>query len=264
MKAMLKIVGWGLAAGMALGLGACRTVGADGDGFPNPDRAYPRGGTFVNLDDLRQYAPGMNKDQVLALLGAPHFNEKLWGVRHWNYLFNLRPSVGAAAVRCQFRIGFDSNGVAQSQSWKPAECSALLQPPQAVVPPPPPAPPPAAPLRLQADALFDFNSAVLKPAGQERLRQLVQQVGDPRGVRDVVVIGYTDRIGSDSYNLRLSQHRAQAVREYLIGQGIPAEAVRAEGRGNAQPVAECPAGRSRAVIECLAPNRRVEITGIAH
>ncbi|WP_434030207.1 OmpA family protein [[Pseudomonas] boreopolis] len=259
MQTMMKMVVLGLASAAALGLAGCRSVA--GDGFPDPERAYPRGGTFVNIDDLRQYAPGMNKDQVQALLGPPQFNEGMWGVREWNYLFNLRRSVGAEPVRCQFRIEFDSKGVAQNQHWKPEACSALLEPPAVAAPAAPPPPPPA-PVRLQTDALFDFDSATLKPAGQERLRQLVREAGDLEAVRDVLVVGYTDRIGSDAYNLKLSQRRAQAVRDFLVGQGLPASAVRAEGRGEADPVAECPPGSSRAVIECLAPNRRVEITGI--
>lgn len=259
-----KIIGLGLAAALLPALGGCRSAAAAGDGFPDPARAYPRGGTYANLDNLRQYAPGMNKDQVQALLGTPHFNEGLWGVRSWNYLFNLRPRIGAEPVRCQFRIVFDADGRAQAQSWKPASCAALLEPPKAALAPAPAEPPPAPPpLRLQADALFDFDSARLKPAGQERLRQLVREAGDPAALREVVVTGYTDRIGGDAYNLQLSQRRAQAVRAFLVGQGLPAGVVRAEGRGNAAPVADCPPGRSRAVIECLAPDRRVEITGIA-
>lgn len=262
MNAIAKIVGWGLAAGLALGLGGCRSTAVAGDGFPDAARAFPRGGTFANLDNLRQYAPGMSKDQVHALLGTPHFNEGLWGVREWNYLFNLRPGVGAEPVRCQFRVLFDADGKARSQYWKPASCAALLEPPKAAVLSPRAQELPA-PLRLQADALFDFDSATLKPAGQERLRQLVRDAGDLQALRDVVVLGYTDRIGGDGYNFQLSQRRAQAVRDFLVAQGFPAGVVRAEGRGKAGPIIECPSGRSRAVIACLAPNRRVEISGVA-
>ncbi|MFT4247098.1 MAG: OmpA family protein [Pseudomonas sp.] len=262
MQVTTKIVGWGLAAGVLLGLCGCRSAAVVGDGFPDARHAYPRGGTFANIDNLRQYAPGMSKKQIYELLGTPHFDEGLWGVRQWNYLFNLRPSVGAEPVQCQLRIVFDEHGRAQSQAWKPASCRALLEPPRAAVAPAAP-PPSAAPLRLQADALFDFDSARLKPAGQERLRQLVRDAGDLQALREVVVVGYTDRIGSEDYNLALSRRRAQAVRAFLIEQGLPAGSVRAEGRGKADPISDCPSGRSAAVIECLELDRRVEITGFA-
>src|SRR5690606_19614465 len=72
---------------MAVGalLAGCGGAPVRGD-FPDPARAHPAGGTYVSLDGLRQYAPGMNKRQLYALLGTPHFGEGMWGVREWNYL----------------------------------------------------------------------------------------------------------------------------------------------------------------------------------
>ncbi len=109
----------------AVMLAGCGSAQVRGD-FPDPARAYPAGGTYVSLDGLRQYAPGMNKQQLYALLGTPHFGEGMWGVREWNYLFNFRRTVGAPPIQCQFQIHFDGKGVAVGQSWKPA------------TPPPPP------------------------------------------------------------------------------------------------------------------------------
>lgn len=235
------------------------------DGFPDPARAYPRAGTFIDVNLLRQYAPGMNKEQVQALLGAPHFNEGLWGVREWNYLLNVRPAVGAAPVRCQLQIDFDGHGVAEGQRWAPAACSALMQPPAAQVAaaPAPPAPPPQIqPVRLSADALFEFDSAQLSARGRETLRQLVQQAGSLANLQQVAVAGYADRIGSASYNVALSERRAEAVKFALIELGVPANSVWADGRGASDPLVSCPGPRSSQVISCLAPNRRVEITGM--
>ena len=67
-------------------------------------------------------------------------------------------------------------------------------------------------------------------------------------------------MGSDSYNLALSQQRADTVRQYLIAQGIAAGLIQAHGAGKQQPVKECAhTGSREALIACLQPNRRVEI-----
>jgi OmpA-OmpF porin, OOP family len=82
----------------------------------------------------------------------------------------------------------------------------------------------------------------------------------------IIAVGYTDRIGSDAYNLKLSQRRAQAVKDYLVTKGIEPNRVYTEGKGEANPVKQCadpsPKGevKSRAqLIACLQPNRRVEV-----
>lgn len=256
---------WSVLA-LVVALAACSSKGEVRErGFPDPARAYPAGGTYVNLDNLRQYATGMNKHQVQTLLGTPHFNEGLWGVREWNYLFNFRRAVGATPVQCQFQVTFDHDGVAVGHAWQPESCAALLEPAPAPPPPAPPPPPVApAPLRIAADALFAFDSAKLSDAGKARLAEVANTVRGQGAGMDLTVIGYTDRIGSDAYNMDLSQRRAAAVRGYLVEQGIPAGSIRAEGRGSAEPLVQCNDGGRAALVACLAPNRRVEIAGIGN
>ncbi len=227
--------------------------------FPDPARAYPAGGTYVNLDNLRQYAPGMNKRQIQELLGTPQFNEGLWGVREWNYVFNFRRSVGAEPIQCQFQVRFDSKGVATGQAWKPGSCAALLEPPPAPVSPSAPPPPVVAPLRLSADALFAFDSANLSAAGRAKLDELLHDLSASAAQETLNIIGYTDRIGSNAYNMELSRRRAQSVRNYLVQQGISAASIHAEGRGNSAPLVQCEDAAGPALLDCLAPNRRVEI-----
>ena len=238
--------------------------GADGTAvtFPDPKRATLKEGLFVDLDNLRLFARGMSKRQLYTLLGTPHFGEGMWGVRDWNYLFNFRSTPDGDYFTCQFQVHFDSKGIAQAGYWKPQACAALLQPP---VPPAPPrpAPLPTEPLRLSADTLFDFDSATLTEAGRRSVDALLQQVRNASQVQTIQVLGYTDRIGSDSYNQLLSQRRAQAVRDVLVQGGVPAAAIMAEGRGKADPLVQCAQGNRQAVIACLAPNRRVEISGVA-
>jgi len=131
-----------------------------------------------------------------------------------------------------------------------------------------PAPPPAAtpiPARerttFDADALFDFDKAELRPAGRLALDGFLAKM---KGIEPEMITtdGHTDRFGSEGYNQDLSERRAQAVKTYLVSQGIDASRVRAEGHGEMQPVTkagECEGAKSTKVIACLQPDRRVEI-----
>lgn len=223
-------------------------------------------GTFVNLENLRKVAPGVTKDQLYALLGTPHFSEGVFGVRRWNYIFDFRRSDGSNNFfRCQYQVEFGDDGLARAFYWKPEACKSVLDvaPPPAPPAPPPPVELPKEPIRLSSDALFDFDRAELKPAGRARLDELVQQVRSASAVEDIRIVGYTDRIGNAQYNLALSRRRADAVRNYLVERGVPAAAIQVEGRGSADPVVQCGKMKRAGLIACLAPNRRVELSGMA-
>lgn len=115
---------------------------------------------------------------------------------------------------------------------------------------------------LSADELFDFDKAVLKPAGKQALDDLVGKLG---GIKydTIVAIGYADRLGSDDYNKKLSLRRAEAVKAYLVKEkGIPADKIFTDGKGEANPVTgdTCKGNKkTKALIECLQPDRRVEV-----
>ncbi|MCX4143993.1 MULTISPECIES: OmpA family protein [Paraburkholderia] len=79
-----------------------------------------------------------------------------------------------------------------------------------------------------------------------------------KGIRQLHINGYTDRLGSDAYNQQLSLQRAQTVREYLRNHGVTLP-ITAQGYGKANPLAECPRKKRDELVQCLAPNRRVEI-----
>jgi adhesin transport system outer membrane protein len=126
----------------------------------------------------------------------------------------------------------------------------------AAAPAPLPAAAPApAPERVtfSSDALFDFDSATIKPEGRAGLDDLIARI---RAIElDVVIaVGHTDGVGTAAYNQRLSERRAEAVKAYLVSNGIPAERIRTEGRGLTEPVA------SNATPQGRAQNRRVEVT----
>jgi OOP family OmpA-OmpF porin len=159
----------------------------------------------------------------------------------------------------------DSSGQCVRTSTWSKECAVCECDPSAC---PQPAPPPPQPkvekVTLQADAYFDFDKATLKPAGREKLDELVSKLRTYENLQQIHVTAYTDRLGSDSYNMRLSERRAQAVMNYLVGHGIPASKIDARGMGEANPVVGCEGVRGRAaLIKCLAPNRRAEIEIVA-
>jgi OOP family OmpA-OmpF porin len=103
-----------------------------------------------------------------------------------------------------------------------------------------------------ADAFFDFDKAVVKPAGKAKLDDLVSKV---KGINleVIIAVGHTDSIGSDAYNQKLSVRRAEAVKAYLVSKGIEKNRIYTEGKGEKQPVA------SNKTKEGRAKNRRVEI-----
>jgi OOP family OmpA-OmpF porin len=109
--------------------------------------------------------------------------------------------------------------------------------------------------------LFDFNSANLR-LPQPKLDDMANVLASNPQIANVVVNGYTDRLGTNTYNQRLSQKRADAVRSYLVGKGVAANRVRAVGHGESNPVVQCNETNKPALIKCLEPNRRVEIDQI--
>lgn len=115
-------------------------------------------------------------------------------------------------------------------------------------------------ITLNADAFFDFDKDTLKKEGKASLDALVKDMKVDQ-VEYVTVVGHTDRIGSDSYNQKLSERRANTVARYLTAKGVPATKIKSSGVGETQPVKECKGEKATpALIKCLAPNRRAVIT----
>lgn len=111
---------------------------------------------------------------------------------------------------------------------------------------------------LDAEMLFDFDSDELTSEGQAALDNLVSEAGGA-AAGPITVTGHTDRIGSEEYNLDLSERRANTVADYLTQQGVPAGSVSTAGRGESEPVVQCEDQAWNALVACLAPNRRVEV-----
>mgnify|MGYP000161404717 CR=1 FL=1 len=147
-----------------------------------------------------------------------------------------------------------------------------VAPPAVVVaPPPPPAPAPApmpAPVERRrvsfaAESLFAFNKTEIKPEGKAALDRFANELRSTQFDR-VNVEGHADRLGSDSYNQRLSAQRAESVKTYLISSGgVSANKISAVGKGETMPVTkpgDCRGTKQTpALVACLQPDRRVDV-----
>ncbi len=183
------------------------------------------------------------------------------------YLFDTRGKVA--------RSGFDLCW--HTNRWTPAmaieECDPdLVKKPEAVAPKaaapapvaaPAPAPKPVAEkVTLAADALFDFDKAVLRAEGKAKLDELAAKSKE-LNIEVILAVGHADRLGKAAYNQKLSERRAAAVKEYLVSKGIEANRIDAAGKGSTQPVTkadECKGHKKTPkLVACLQPDRRVNI-----
>lgn len=159
--------------------------------------------------------------------------------------------------------------------WTPAMavegCDAVAKPAEAAPPKPEPEPVQAAPqpepkaptitpIVLTAGTHFDFDKAILKPAGEQALQGLIAEIKALPKQPALRITGHADRIGSAAYNQALSLRRAHVVGDYLREHGdIPAHKLQLVGKGESEPLVGCDGIRGSALIQCLEPNRRVEV-----
>jgi OmpA-OmpF porin, OOP family len=180
------------------------------------------------------------------------------------YVIDQRGYVAKSGTGLCWRTGY----------WTPAMAIAECDPdlaPKAAAPAAPAAAPAAAAaapkpaakkVTLAADALFDFDKAVLRPEGKAKLDKLS---ADMKAIKleVIIAVGHADRLGKDAYNQKLSERRAAAVKDYLVSKGVEANRVYAEGKGEKQPVTAGKCGKSekrtKQLVECLQPDRRVDI-----
>jgi outer membrane protein OmpA-like peptidoglycan-associated protein len=117
---------------------------------------------------------------------------------------------------------------------------------------------------VEADPLFEFDKDSIGAEARKKLDQLIQQLkGIPYG--EIVTLGFADPIGTHAYNKNLSERRAASVERYLVSNGIPADKIRIEARGETEEFASYKGCKGQAqgrqkLIDCLQPDRRVEVT----
>jgi OOP family OmpA-OmpF porin len=205
------------------------------------------------------------KSLVVALLAGIGFGATAVQAQERVYVIDQRDVVAKSGFGLCWRTGYWTPAAAAKD---PAGCECdkdLL--PKEVCEPPKPAAPVAAPkptgekITVAADALFDFDKATLRPEGKAKLDELVSKAGAIK-LEVILVVGHTDRIGSDSYNQKLSERRAAAVKSYLVSKGIEANRVYTEGKGEKQPVTgdKCKGNKATKELKaCLQPDRRADI-----
>jgi OOP family OmpA-OmpF porin len=130
-------------------------------------------------------------------------------------------------------------------------------------PAPPPPPPPAPKIsREELTIYFDFDKDAVTADGQDKLKHVADVINASPQILKVNIVGYTDQIGTDSYNDKLSEKRANNVKAYLDTLSrIPANVVGLRALGKADPVVHCDDKKMKRKerIACMAKNRRVEV-----
>lgn len=129
------------------------------------------------------------------------------------------------------------------------------------------APKPEEPVRTTV--LFDFDRSALRPGEVPKLDELAAKL-QGRSIDRLDVVGYADRIGEEPYNARLSDRRAKSVVDYLVGKGIDRARVRAEAKGESEPLADTACANlgpenagNRKLVDCLERDRRAEVRIVA-
>jgi len=121
-------------------------------------------------------------------------------------------------------------------------------------------------LGVNEEGRFDFDQYSLRPEVKHILDDLAAKLKTAEYDR-LDIVGYTDRIGTTDYNRRLSELRAYAVAQYLMGKGVPQNKIHYEGRGDKNPLtpsADCQGMAREDLITCLQKDRRVEIEASIH
>jgi OOP family OmpA-OmpF porin len=124
-----------------------------------------------------------------------------------------------------------------------------------------PTPSKAALVNVAWTAEFSYGSAELTPEALARLdAEIVPKLVASKEIRYLHVYGHSDRTGSAEYNRKLSEKRAEAVRDYFVSKGVDPDKIEVFGYGQTLPVKSCRDEKERsALIECLAPNRRIVV-----
>jgi OOP family OmpA-OmpF porin len=182
-------------------------------------------------------------------------------------------NVNVVSVGLVFPMGRMATPAPRAMAPAPAPAPYVAPPPPppppvvmapAPMPPPPPPPPPVrSRVTFSAESLFGFDKSTLRPEGTAALDKFVAEMSGTR--YDMVMVeGHTDRLGSEAYNMKLSEQRADAVKAYLTGPGrLDPAKVSSSGKGETTPMTKPEDCKGKAqtakLIACLQPDRRVEV-----
>jgi OOP family OmpA-OmpF porin len=222
------------------------------------------------LDALEAKQTGISMDMPAKVPGSETMRPELWDKiaalkKQSKFSCGQRQTAEAEVYLVWAGHEYGESGLSHAESYLRGAENRIYEAQAAIDQCMETAPPPVMEkFTLSGDALFAFNKTTLNPSALWRLDELAGNIKRMGNLEEVVLVGHTDRLRSDGHperNQLLSEQRAESIKQYLIGKGIPAEKIHASGAGSSQPIVKCSTKLSKAKqVVCLQPNRRVEIT----